>query len=71
MVRLGGPAFQGGNSETLMRLQAFGEDAMADGKVPKLVFAVPKKTFEDLKAQPVVLDARGDGKSQFCWDHSF
>ena len=38
---------------------------MADGEVPKLVFAVPKKTFEDLKAQPVILGAGAGGKSQF------
>ena len=36
---------------------------MAVGKVPKLVFVVPKKAFKDFKAQPVIFGVGGDGVS--------
>ena len=34
---------------------------MTDGKAPKLVFAVPKKTYKNFTAQPVALGVGGDG----------
>ena len=36
---------------------------MADGKAPKLVFAVPKQIYKNFAAQPVALGVGDDGVS--------
>lgn len=43
--------------------QALDSDGMADDKAPKLVFAVPKKTYKKFAAQPVALGVGCDGVS--------